>query len=137
MNRVKLFYMLVATIGSESRRCLWGRGGHMHAVCMQRWLAMARPPPRVAGHGLATCKGQSIATRPPARGSHLRARPAVASPQGPTSNGQPTRGYRPRPALPPAGAAASVVGVATPWQGSYRSPRAVAACVGAALAMMQ
>ncbi|RRT65992.1 hypothetical protein B296_00012902 [Ensete ventricosum] len=38
-------------IGSERRRCL--RGGHMHALCMQRWLATARPPA-----GAADRKGQ-------------------------------------------------------------------------------
>ncbi|RWV77931.1 hypothetical protein GW17_00061175 [Ensete ventricosum] len=68
-----------------------GMGGHMHVVCMQRWLAMAKPPAGVAGHELATCKGRPIAARPPARGGrpqgqqptrgdHPRARPAAASP---------------------------------------------------------
>ncbi|RZS14377.1 hypothetical protein BHM03_00046059 [Ensete ventricosum] len=61
LNHVELFYTLVAAIGSESRRSLRGRGGHMHAVYMQRWLATARPPVGMAGHGLATCRG-----RPPA-----------------------------------------------------------------------
>ncbi|RRT66088.1 hypothetical protein B296_00014790 [Ensete ventricosum] len=63
LNRVELFYMLVAAIGSESRCCLRGRGGHMHAVCMQRWLAMARPPAGAAAR----------------KGGHPRARSAVAS----------------------------------------------------------
>ncbi|RWW53688.1 hypothetical protein BHE74_00039803 [Ensete ventricosum] len=61
LNHVELFYTLVAAIGSESRHSLRGRGGHMHAVYMQRWLAIARPPVGMAGHGLATCRG-----RPPA-----------------------------------------------------------------------
>ncbi|RWW39347.1 hypothetical protein BHE74_00055327 [Ensete ventricosum] len=62
------------------------------AVCMQRWLATAKPPARVVGHGLATCNGQKAAARPPtrggrpqgqqpARGDHQRARPTAASPQ--------------------------------------------------------
>ncbi|RRT37495.1 hypothetical protein B296_00045520 [Ensete ventricosum] len=29
LNHVELFYAVVATIGSESRRCLWGRGGKL------------------------------------------------------------------------------------------------------------
>ncbi|RZR99699.1 hypothetical protein BHM03_00029297 [Ensete ventricosum] len=41
----------------ESSRCRRARGGHLHAVYMQRWLAMARPPVRAVGHGLVTCKG--------------------------------------------------------------------------------
>ncbi|RZS28126.1 hypothetical protein BHM03_00061689 [Ensete ventricosum] len=81
LNRVELFYALVAAIGSKSRRWLQGRGSQMHAVCMQRWPAMARPPTRVAGHGLATCKGWPAAASPPARGGHPRAnrqRPALS-----------------------------------------------------------
>ncbi|RWV83346.1 hypothetical protein GW17_00055053 [Ensete ventricosum] len=66
LNRVELFYALVAAIGSESRRCLRGRGDHMHAVCMQRWLTTARPPAGAAGHGLATCKGRSAGLPPEA-----------------------------------------------------------------------
>ncbi|RWV77232.1 hypothetical protein GW17_00061966 [Ensete ventricosum] len=96
-NRVELLYMLVAAIGSESRRCLRGRGGHMHAVCMQRWLATARPPVGVAGHGLATCKGRPTAARPPARGSRwwplvgmaASDQPARASRWCPTRKGLP------------------------------------------------
>ncbi|RWV91082.1 hypothetical protein GW17_00046662 [Ensete ventricosum] len=42
LNCVELFYGLVVAIGIESRHCLRGRGGHMHAVYMQRWLATAR-----------------------------------------------------------------------------------------------
>ncbi|RWW22940.1 hypothetical protein GW17_00012833 [Ensete ventricosum] len=57
LNCVELFYVLVATIGSESRRCLLGRGGRIHAVCMQRWLATARPPAGAIDRGLATYKG--------------------------------------------------------------------------------
>ncbi|RWW48126.1 hypothetical protein BHE74_00045826 [Ensete ventricosum] len=57
LNHVELLYALVAVIDSESRRCLWGSGVHMHAVCMQRWLATARPPTGATSHGLATCKG--------------------------------------------------------------------------------
>ncbi|RWV83072.1 hypothetical protein GW17_00055370 [Ensete ventricosum] len=100
LNRVELFYALVVAIGSESRCCLRGRGGHMHAVCMQRWMAMAKPPAGAVGHSLATCKGRSAVARPlargdrpqeqqPARGGHLRARSAAASPQGPTGKGLP------------------------------------------------
>ncbi|RRT31953.1 hypothetical protein B296_00036078 [Ensete ventricosum] len=70
---VKLFYALVVVIGSKSRRCLWGRGGHLHGVYMQRWLAMARPLVVAADHGLATCKGRSaVAKAPPQRGGRLR-----------------------------------------------------------------
>ncbi|RRT51421.1 hypothetical protein B296_00033672, partial [Ensete ventricosum] len=79
LNHVELFYALVAAIGSESRHCLRGRGGNMHVVYMQRWLATARPP---------------------ARGGHPRAQSATASLQGPADSGQPARGCRPRPALP-------------------------------------
>ncbi|RWV77474.1 hypothetical protein GW17_00061690 [Ensete ventricosum] len=76
LNRVELFYALIATIGSESRHCLRGRGGHMHAVCMQRWLDMARPPAGAFGHGLAMCKGQPPAGAAAARDGHGRLRPA-------------------------------------------------------------
>ncbi|RRT82630.1 hypothetical protein B296_00011038 [Ensete ventricosum] len=58
LNRVELFYAHVAAIGNESRHCLRGRGGHMHVVYMQRWLAIVRPPARATDHGLATCKGR-------------------------------------------------------------------------------
>ncbi|RWW03390.1 hypothetical protein GW17_00033456 [Ensete ventricosum] len=81
LNRVELFYALVAAIDSESMHYLRGRGGHMHAVCIQRWVATANPPAGVAGHGRATCKGLSPAARPPARGGHPQARPAAASRQ--------------------------------------------------------
>ncbi|RWV86894.1 hypothetical protein GW17_00051166 [Ensete ventricosum] len=91
LNHVELFYALVAAIGSESRRCLRGRGDHMHVVCMQRWLATARPPARAVDHGMATCKVRLAAARPPtrggrpqgqqpARGDHPWARPAAANP---------------------------------------------------------
>ncbi|RRT31691.1 hypothetical protein B296_00045961 [Ensete ventricosum] len=105
--------MLVAAIGSESRHYLRVRGGHMHAVYMQRWLAKAKPPAGATSHGLATCKGRSAMARPLARGCC------------------------PWPALPPAGATTSVVGVAAPWQGSYRPQRVAVACVGAAVAAVQ
>ncbi|RWV98364.1 hypothetical protein GW17_00038796 [Ensete ventricosum] len=64
LNRVELFYALVAAIGSESRHCQQGRGNHMHAVYMQRWLAMARPLVGAVGHGLATCKGRPPVASP-------------------------------------------------------------------------
>ncbi|RWV90400.1 hypothetical protein GW17_00047405, partial [Ensete ventricosum] len=51
----------------------------------------------------------------PTRGGHPRVRSTVASLQGPADSWQPARGYRPRPALPPAGVATSVAGVAAPW----------------------
>ncbi|RRT61003.1 hypothetical protein B296_00039571, partial [Ensete ventricosum] len=79
-----------------------GRGGHMHAVYMQRWLAMARPPVGAVGHDLATCKGW-----PPAGmvgcsqpvWAVASGQPARASPQGVVAHGQFVRGCRPRPAL--------------------------------------
>ncbi|RRT56646.1 hypothetical protein B296_00021266, partial [Ensete ventricosum] len=70
LNRVELFYALVASIGSESWRYLWGRGGHMHAFCMQRWLAKARPVAGVVGHVLATCKGWSVVSKAPLQGGN-------------------------------------------------------------------
>ncbi|RWV96171.1 hypothetical protein GW17_00041134 [Ensete ventricosum] len=95
LNRVELFYALVAAIGNESRRCLRGRGDHMQAVCMQRWLAMTRPLAGATGHGLATCKGRPAMAWLPARGGRLRPSPlygAIArrggSPQGPVGSGQ-------------------------------------------------
>ncbi|RZS24785.1 hypothetical protein BHM03_00057894 [Ensete ventricosum] len=76
LNHVELFYALVAAIGSESRRCLRGRGGHMHAVCMQRWLATARAPAGAAGYGLATCKGWPATAKAPLQGGdRLQPRP--------------------------------------------------------------
>ncbi|RZR89440.1 hypothetical protein BHM03_00017150 [Ensete ventricosum] len=82
LNCVELFYALVAAIGSESRRCLRGRGGHMHVVCMQRWLATARPPVGAADHGLATCIGRLAAAtcghgqlRPARKGQPVAASP--------------------------------------------------------------
>ncbi|RZS01032.1 hypothetical protein BHM03_00030830 [Ensete ventricosum] len=99
LNHVELFYALVAAIGNESRHCLRGRGGHMHGVCMQRWLATVRPPTGVAGHGLAIYKGRPATARPSVRGGHPRARSTAASPQGVTTRGQPYRqqGRRCRP----------------------------------------
>ncbi|RWW28814.1 hypothetical protein GW17_00006692 [Ensete ventricosum] len=103
LNRVELFYALVAAIGNKSRRCLRGRGDHMLAVCIQRWLATARPFAGAIGHGLATCKG-----RPPAGAAACKGWP----PAGTVGSGQPTRGCRPRLALPPTRAATSVARVA-------------------------
>ncbi|RZS16455.1 hypothetical protein BHM03_00048445 [Ensete ventricosum] len=105
LNCVKLFYVLVAAIGSESRRCLSGRGSHMHVVCMQSWLAKARTP-----------AGQPTMAWLPVRDS----RPWPSPLQGAA-----TRGHgQLRPALLPAGAAPLVEGVAAPWQGGCRSQRA-------------
>ncbi|RZS25845.1 hypothetical protein BHM03_00059107, partial [Ensete ventricosum] len=87
LNHVELFYALVVAIDSESRRCLRGRGSHMHAVYMQRWLAMARPPVGVADHSLATCKG-----RPPA------GTVGFGQPAGAVGSGQHVRASRQRPA---------------------------------------
>ncbi|RWW58658.1 hypothetical protein BHE74_00034451 [Ensete ventricosum] len=115
LNYIELFYTLVAAFGSESRRCLQGRGGHMHDVYMQRWLATARPPIGAVGHDLATCKGRLAAARPLARGAHPRARSVAASLQGPTGNGQSARGCHPRSALLLVGATTPVTGVAAPW----------------------
>ncbi|RWW61973.1 hypothetical protein BHE74_00030927 [Ensete ventricosum] len=96
LNRIELFYVLVAAIGSESRHCLRERDGHMHVVCMQRWLATARPPTGAVGHGLATCKGRPAVARPPARaaarrGSSPQGRPpaGTANPQGVAARDQP------------------------------------------------
>ncbi|RZS05308.1 hypothetical protein BHM03_00035797 [Ensete ventricosum] len=69
LNRVELFYALVAAIGNKSRRCLRGRGGHLHVVCMQRWLVMARPLAGAVGHGLATCKGRPVVAKAPFKGA--------------------------------------------------------------------
>ncbi|RZS14446.1 hypothetical protein BHM03_00046134 [Ensete ventricosum] len=83
LNHVELFCALIAAIGSESRHCLRGRGGHMHAVCMQRWLPTARPLAGAAGQGLATCK-----RRPPASTVGCD-QPARASQQQPAYKGLP------------------------------------------------
>ncbi|RWW15276.1 hypothetical protein BHE74_00032382 [Ensete ventricosum] len=85
LNRVELFYALVVAIDNKSRHCLRGRGGHMHVVYMQRWLAMVRPPAWVNGHGLATCKGRPAVARPLARGD--RQWPAC---KGQTASASPT-----------------------------------------------
>ncbi|RWW54940.1 hypothetical protein BHE74_00038448 [Ensete ventricosum] len=108
LNLVELFYTLKVAIGSESRRCMQERGGHMHAVYMQRWLATTKPPIWATGHGLATCKWRpAAATR---RGSspqgaatrgHSRLWPAhkglppVASPSASRGGGAGRRGGRP------------------------------------------
>ncbi|RRT50849.1 hypothetical protein B296_00041375 [Ensete ventricosum] len=73
LNRIELFYALFVAIDSESRCFLRGRGGHMHAVCMQRWLATTSPPVGATDHGLATCKGR------PARKGLLPAASPIAS----------------------------------------------------------
>ncbi|RRT37881.1 hypothetical protein B296_00027253 [Ensete ventricosum] len=44
----------------------------------------------------------------------------------------PARDYRPRPALPPAGAVAPTAAVATFWQGGYRRARVAATYTGVA-----
>ncbi|RZR99335.1 hypothetical protein BHM03_00028854 [Ensete ventricosum] len=133
LNRVELFYTLVAAIGSENRRCLRARGGHMHAVCMQRWLATARPPVGAADHGLATCKGRLPAGATARRGNN---------PQGVATCGhdqlRPARKGQPTSASPTASrGAALVAGVAAPWQGDYRPQRVAAACAGATAATTQ
>ncbi|RZS15992.1 hypothetical protein BHM03_00047924 [Ensete ventricosum] len=58
-------------------------------------------------------------------------RPLATSSQGPADSNQPARGCRPRPALLPTGAAASVAGLAAPWQGGCQPQRVIAACAGA------
>ncbi|RWW50992.1 hypothetical protein BHE74_00042752 [Ensete ventricosum] len=82
--------------------------------------------------------------------SGIRAKPAgatpEASPAGTTAYNMslarragcrtPARDCHPRPSLPPAGAATSVAGVATPWQGDYRWARETTACAGVATAAM-
>ncbi|RWW62089.1 hypothetical protein BHE74_00030803 [Ensete ventricosum] len=90
LNRLELFYELVTAIGSESKRCLQGRGGHMYVVYSQG------PPAR----------WQSAAARPPTRGY----RPQGQPPTGIAGYGQPSRqqGRRCQPqrtALSPTGAA--------------------------------
>ncbi|RWW00349.1 hypothetical protein GW17_00036688 [Ensete ventricosum] len=106
LNRVELFYTLVAEIDSESRRCLRGRGGHMHVVCMQGRSAMAWLPAR-GGHQRPARKGQ----------------PAATSLQGVVARGQPARGCCPRLALPPAGAVTPVAGRLLAVKGSRRPPK--------------
>ncbi|RRT31355.1 hypothetical protein B296_00049774 [Ensete ventricosum] len=98
------FRAIVTAIGSESRRCLWGRGGHMHAVCMQRWLVMARPPAGAVGHGLATYKDRSVAAGPLQGAAAHR----VSSPQGAVTRGDGR--------LPLARATATYAGAATAAQ---------------------
>ncbi|RWV78694.1 hypothetical protein GW17_00060291 [Ensete ventricosum] len=80
LNRVELFYALVAAIGSESRRCLRGRGGHMHAVCMQRCLATAKPPvgATTCGHGRLRPALPPAGVAAPWQGSCRPQRAAVA-----------------------------------------------------------
>ncbi|RZS14351.1 hypothetical protein BHM03_00046032 [Ensete ventricosum] len=108
LNHVELFYALVAAIGSESRRCLWGRGGHMHVVFMQRLLATARPPAGAADHGLAACKGRLVAAKAPQQGGgRLRPGPlqrAAGCGQAPCK-GRPPAGAEARKGRPPASTA--------------------------------
>ncbi|RWW16007.1 hypothetical protein GW17_00020127 [Ensete ventricosum] len=54
-----------------------------------------------------------------------------AAPLGVAASGQPARGYRLRPVLPPAGAAMSVAMATAPWQGDCWQTRAVTARAGA------
>ncbi|RRT73776.1 hypothetical protein B296_00027394 [Ensete ventricosum] len=84
----------IGMIGSESRCCLRGRGGHMHVVCMQRWLVVARPPAGAAGHGLATYKGRPAMARPLGAVAHKGLLP-VASPVASMGDGAGHRGDRP------------------------------------------
>ncbi|RWV78243.1 hypothetical protein GW17_00060818 [Ensete ventricosum] len=124
LNRVELFYALVAVIGSESRRYLQGRGGHMHAVCMQRWLATARPPIGAADHGLATCKEWPTAAKAPLQGAAAR--------RGSSPHGATTRGHgRLRPArkgLPPTDSPATSRGDGAGYKGGRPF-----ACAGAVM----
>ncbi|RWW06116.1 hypothetical protein GW17_00030578 [Ensete ventricosum] len=92
LNCIELFYALIVAIDNESRRCLRGRGGHMHVVCMQRWLAMARPPEGATDHGMATCTGRPAIARPPAKGGRPQERPVAARP--PAKGGCPQRRRR-------------------------------------------
>ncbi|RWV97397.1 hypothetical protein GW17_00039814 [Ensete ventricosum] len=120
LNRVELFYALVATIGSESRRYLRGRGGHMHDVYIQRWLATARPP-----------VGRPAMAWLPTRGGRLRPGPlqeVIARkgwpPSGTVDCGQPYRQqgrWRRSQVWPPLGrAAAGCKGQPSPAQGQRR-----------------
>ncbi|RZR78239.1 hypothetical protein BHM03_00003519 [Ensete ventricosum] len=99
LNRVELFYVLVAAIGSESRHCLRGRGGHMQAICMQRWLATLGPlqgRPTMAWLPTRGGRPQGAATH-----SHGRLRPArkglspAASPAASRGGGDGRKGGRP------------------------------------------
>ncbi|RRT50754.1 hypothetical protein B296_00005601 [Ensete ventricosum] len=104
-------------IGSESRRCLRGRGGHIHAVYMQRWLATGQSPIGAAAH-----KGQ-----PPAGTI------GYDQPVGAIANGQPARSCHPCIALSLVGVVAPTAGVAAAWQGGCRPQRVTAACAGVAV----
>ncbi|RWW03529.1 hypothetical protein GW17_00033309 [Ensete ventricosum] len=101
----------------------------MHIVCMQKWLATAKPPAWAAGHGLATCKGRPAMVKAPMQGGdRLRPcplqgaaahkgqqptrdghsqgqQPLAAKPQGAAARGALARGNRQRPALPRVGSA--------------------------------
>ncbi|RRT37032.1 hypothetical protein B296_00041019 [Ensete ventricosum] len=123
LNRVELFYVLVAAIGSESRRCLHAEvAGHGQAP-----YRGGRPWPSY-WQGAVGCGQASYKGRPPKGAAARKGRP----PAGTTGCGQPERGCHPRPALPPAGAVTPVIGVAAPWQGGCRPQRAVVAYIGAA-----
>ncbi|RRT51032.1 hypothetical protein B296_00050192, partial [Ensete ventricosum] len=81
---------------SDSRRCLWARGGYLYVVYMQRLLAKARPPAGAIGQGLTTYKGAACGQGPLQRGGQLRPGPTrkgwrqpVAKPHGqPLEGGQ-------------------------------------------------
>ncbi|RWW03211.1 hypothetical protein GW17_00033643 [Ensete ventricosum] len=79
LNRVELFYALVAAINSESRHCLRGRGGHMHDVCMQRWLATAKPPVGASTMAWLPARSGQLQPRPPCKRATAR---RGSSPQG-------------------------------------------------------
>ncbi|RZS26594.1 hypothetical protein BHM03_00059957 [Ensete ventricosum] len=79
LNRVELFYALVAAINSESRHCLRGRGGHMHDVCMQRWLATAKPPAGASTMAWLPARSGQLQPRPPCKRATAR---RGSSPQG-------------------------------------------------------
>ncbi|RWV77229.1 hypothetical protein GW17_00061977 [Ensete ventricosum] len=98
LNRVELFYALVAAIGSESRCCLRGRGGHMHVVCMQRWLATARPSVGAVDHAWLLARGDWLRPpegQPPADQPARKALPPAASPTASRGGGSGRRGGYP------------------------------------------
>ncbi|RZS22605.1 hypothetical protein BHM03_00055411 [Ensete ventricosum] len=80
LNHVELFYPLVAVIGSKSKCCLRGRGDHMHVVCMQRWLATARPPTGAANHGWLPTRGGRLRSGPLQGAVTCKGLPPAASP---------------------------------------------------------
>ncbi|RRT31531.1 hypothetical protein B296_00049439 [Ensete ventricosum] len=79
---------------SESRRCLQARGGHLQAVCMQRWLAMAKAPCTGGGRLRAARRGKSrLEARPLAVWRRPPLSRATADGQGQSS---PVQGWRRR-----------------------------------------